>query len=188
VAAKREADAAHYARVRREAEPLWGRQDVERAVERMAEEISRDLAGADPLAVCVLVGGLVVFGPLVTRLSFPCELSYLHATRYRNTTRGHDLTWAAPVHGGVRDRVVLVVDDILDEGNTLAGIEHALREEGATRVVKAALVRKRRSAAPATDADYVGLEVPDRYVFGWGMDYHGRFRNLDAIYAVASDV
>ena len=180
-------NAAHFDRVRREAELLVSREQVERAVERMADEISRDLARADPLAVCVLVGGLVVFGPLVSRFSFPCDLSYLHATRYRNTTRGHDLTWTAPVHGGVRDRVVLVVDDILDEGNTLAGIEHALREEGAARVIKAVLVRKQRPVPPVTEADYVGLEIPDRYVFGWGMDYHGKFRNLSAIYAVSEN-
>ncbi len=166
------------------AELLYDAGQVERAFDRLAEQINVALKGQSPLVVCVLIGGIVVAGRLLSKLQIPCELSYVHVSRYRDQTHGGDLDWLSQVYGEVKGRVVLIVDDILDEGTTLMEIEKRLKEQGAHRTFKAVLVKKQKPAA-ATSVDFYGLEVPDRYVFGCGMDYRGRFRNLPEVYALA---
>jgi len=173
--------------VLRSAERLYDTGAVEQTLDRMATEITRDLAQANPLVVCVLIGAAVPFGKLVSRLDFPLELDYVHATRYQNELRGKELRWLAGPVADPRDRTVLIVDDILDEGDTLLGIEQHFRYSGAADVRKMVLVRKQRTRRHEPHIDYVGLDVPDRYVFGYGMDYKGYWRNLAAIYALSED-
>lgn len=171
--------------VLREADCLYSAAQVEKALDRMADDIADRLAGTSPILMCVMNGGLVPTGKLATRLDFPLHMDYLHATRYRNTTSGGDLMWLARPHMDLRGRVVLVVDDILDEGITLAAIMDYCREQGASQVYSAVLVEKRHERKYGLpDADFVGLEVEDRYVFGYGMDYKGFLRNAPGIYAV----
>jgi hypoxanthine phosphoribosyltransferase len=137
------------------------------------------------LLLVVMNGGLIPAGHLCTRLQFPFQLDYLHATRYSGTTRGGDLHWIARPRFPVTDRVVLVIDDIFDEGTTLAAIVAELWHNGAREVYSAVLVDKYHTRkTPGLKVDFIGLEVPDRYVFGCGMDYHEYWRNLPAIYAV----
>lgn len=160
---------------------------VQSAVANMAAEISRHLAGTNPLVVCVLNGGLMLTGWLTAKLSFPLQLDYVHATRYRGATKGGQLEWIARPRSQLAGRTVLLVDDIFDEGLTLASLVAACRELGAATVNTAVLVRKRHARAVAgLTPDFIGLEVPDRYVFGCGMDYKNYLRNLPAIYAVRS--
>lgn len=171
--------------VLREADCLYTAEQVEQALDRMAAAITARLAASSPILTCVMNGGLVPTGKLATRLDFPLHMDYLHATRYRNTTSGGDLTWLARPHTDLRGRVVLVVDDILDEGVTLAAIMAYCREQGASEVYSAVLVEKRHERKHGLqDADFVGLTVEDRYVFGYGMDYKGYLRNAAGIYAV----
>lgn len=158
---------------------------VERALDRMAEAITGRLAGHNPLVLGVMVGALIPLGMLLPRLRFPLEVDYIHATRYRGDTSGSDLVWLARPQSRLHGRSVLVLDDILDEGHTLAGILDWCWLEGAEAVHSAVLVNKTHDRRfRDLRADFVGLEVDDRYVFGAGMDYKGQFRNLDAIYAV----
>jgi hypoxanthine phosphoribosyltransferase len=149
----------------------------------MGSEIAVDLQDKNPIAVCVLLGSVVPFGKLLTRLNFPLHIDYVHATRYRHGLEGKDLHWIAKPVLSAKNRTVLIVDDILDEGTTLAAIESFYHEQGAEKVYKAVLVKKDRPRAVDIAVDYVGLEVPDRYVFGCGMDYKGYWRNLSGIYA-----
>jgi len=157
---------------------------VEAALDRIAAEISTRLADRNPLILCVLTGGIVPVGHLLTRLTFPLQLDYIHATRYENQTRGGELVWIARPVTSLAGRTVLVVDDILDEGITLAALLNHCRNAGAAEVLSAVLVRKDRSRPVDLDPDFVGLEIPDRYVFGYGMDYQGYWRNAAGIYAV----
>ncbi len=166
------------------AELLYDADQVSVAFDKLADDINRALKGQSPLVVCVLLGGIVVAGRLIARLKLSCDIGYVHVSRYRDGTRGGDLDWLTNVYGQVENRVVLVVDDILDEGTTLLEIEKHLKERGASRTLKAVLVKKRKPSA-VTSVDFFGLEVPDRYVFGCGMDYRGRFRNLPEVYALA---
>lgn len=158
---------------------------VEQALERMAGEIAAVLQDKDPLVLCVVTGGIVVVGRLLPRLGFPLRLDYVHATRYQGTTRGGDLDWLHRPSAAIRGEHVLVVDDILDEGVTLDRVVQACREDGALSVHSAVLVEKERVRSVAITADFVGVRVPDRYLIGFGLDYHSYFRNADGIFAVA---
>jgi hypoxanthine phosphoribosyltransferase len=161
---------------------------VSAALDVMAGQIEEDYQGRIPVLVAVMVGGIMPLAWLAQRLSIPLELDYLHATRYRSGTRGGELNWLARPRVGLKDRDVIIVDDILDEGITLLAVKRALVAEGARDVRVAVLVTKVHDRkVPGLEADYVGLEVPDRYVFGCGMDYQEYFRQLPAIYALAED-
>jgi hypoxanthine phosphoribosyltransferase len=158
---------------------------VERALARMAAEITAGFAGTDPLAITIMQGGLVFAGQLLTRLGFALDCDYIHVQRYGSSTRGGQLKWLAGPHVSVRDRSVLLLDDILDEGRTLAAVREELLAGGAASVRIAAFALKERREPPAIGADYVGIRVPDLFVFGFGMDVDGAWRNLPAIYALA---
>jgi hypoxanthine phosphoribosyltransferase len=158
---------------------------VERSIETMATSITRAIGDKNPLLVCVMTGGVVPFGKLLPRLQFPFQIDYVHATRYGDKLAGGQLQWITGPHVEPRGRTVLLVDDILDEGATLAGIETRYRAEGARDVMKAVLVIKQRKRTHDVKIDFAGLDVPDRYVFGYGMDYKSYLRNAPGIFAEA---
>src|SRR5699024_8732254 len=159
---------------------------VEAAVRRMAAEIALRLSERRPVVLCVMIGGLIPTGWLLPQLEFPLEVDYCHATRYRGAISGGELTWLMRPSLSLAGRDVLIVDDILDEGHTLAQIIDDCRAQGASAVYTAVLLNKRHDRRfNDLQADFIGLEVDDHYVFGAGMDYKGWFRNLPAIYAVA---
>ncbi|WP_028239679.1 hypoxanthine-guanine phosphoribosyltransferase [Stutzerimonas azotifigens] len=179
-------DIAHIRQVMAEADCLYTEAQVEAAIDSVAEQISARLADRNPVVFCVMNGGLIFAGKLVPKLAFPLELSYLHATRYRNETSGGELFWKAKPEISFIDRDVLIVDDILDEGHTLGAIVDFCRHAGAANVHTAVLIDKdhQRKSRPDLKADYVGLSCVDRYIFGYGMDYKGYWRNAAGIYAV----
>lgn len=170
--------------MRRTAELIHDDATVAKAYDSLAEQVSRSFEGRVPLIVCVLIGGIIPTAELLRRMDIQCELSYVHATRYKHEIKGSELEWIAPVFGSVYQRDVLIVDDILDEGETLAALEDQLLKDGARSVAKAVLTRKIRQSPSATHADFIGLDVPDRYVFGSGMDYKGYLRELRGIWAL----
>ena len=164
---------------------LWTAQQVADAYDRLALEVTGRLAEEYPLVLAVMVGGMIPAAELVRRLVFPLELDYLHATRYQGGTRGGELHWVTHPRSALQDRCVLVVDDILDEGFTLAAIVEQCRGAGARAVHSCVLLDKQHNRARMmARADFTGLLVEDRYVFGCGMDYQGCWRNLGAIYAL----
>jgi hypoxanthine phosphoribosyltransferase len=167
-----------------DAELICSVEEVDRAIDRLAAEITGRLEGAYPLVLTVMGGAVVFAGRLLPKLAFPLECDYLHATRYRNTTSGQDIEWCVEPRTPVRDRVVLVLDDVLDEGVTLAAIRSRLLDQGARACLVAVLSEKTLAQEKPIAADFVGLRLPDRYVFGCGMDIRGAWRNLPAIYAV----
>lgn len=170
--------------VYREADCLHDKVAVEAAITRMGAEITARLRDSNPLVLCVLTGAIIPMGQLLTHLDFPLQIDYLHATRYRGATCGGDLCWLARPRSAVTGRTVLVVDDILDEGVTLKAILEELRAQGASAVYSAVLVEKEHDRKNGMQADFVGLTVPDRYVFGYGMDYKDYLRNAPGIFAV----
>jgi hypoxanthine phosphoribosyltransferase len=169
-----------------EADLLVSGADVETAIRRMAEEITIQLKEADPVLICVMNGGLIFSGQLLTRLAFPLEVDYVHATRYGHSTEGSGLNWIVKPQLELQGRSVLLLDDILDEGVTLAAIADYCRQQGAAKVLMAVLVEKLhlRKVTPGMRADFTGIEVGDRFLFGYGLDYKGYWRNAPGIYAV----
>lgn len=168
----------------RNAELVCDEATVHSAVDRLAREITATLATEMPLVLCVMGGAVVFAGQLLPRLSFPLECDYLHATRYDGRTRGGALRWEVEPRQPIAGRVVLVLDDILDEGHTLAAIKQRLLDQGAARVCCAVFADKTTDRPKPLVPDFVGVQVPDRYVFGFGMDVEEAWRNLPAIYAL----
>ena len=169
------------------AECLYSKEQVEAAFTDMANQLSEMVAGKNPLFLCVVIGGLVPLGNLLPLLDFPLEVDYLHATRYNSSTSGGDLKWLAKPRADLKDRVVVIVEDILDSGLTLSEVVQYCEASGAKSVITVALVDKEGARQPGglQQADIVGLTVPNIYVFGYGMDYNEYLRNAPGIYAVA---
>ncbi len=166
---------------------------VEQAIARMAATIRADYPDAidvaeRPLFLTIMHGGLPFAARLAMELGLlglDLAMDYLHASRYRGETSGRELRWMHEPATPLQGRRVLLVDDILDEGHTLAGILDWCRRQGAAEVRVAVMtVKEHARRVEGVQADYVGLQVPDRYVFGYGMDYHEQGRNLPAIYAM----
>ncbi|MGH8307284.1 MAG: hypoxanthine-guanine phosphoribosyltransferase [Gammaproteobacteria bacterium] len=173
-------------RVQHEAELVHSEQAVQSAIGLLAEEITRVLANSNPLVLCVMNGGLIPAGWLLPKLQFPLQVDYVHATRYRGDTKVHELKWRVRPSIPVRDRVVLLVDDIFDEGVTFSRIVQDCRSQGARQVFTAVLVKKLHDRNHSgMQPDFIGLTTPDRYLFGCGLDYKNYLRNLPAIYAVS---
>ena len=170
--------------VKEQADCLFTKDEVLYAIKELAEKISVELADSNPIVLGVMNGALIPMGLLLTELDFALQVDYIHATRYRDKTTGGRLKWLAPPKIAIKDRIVLLVDDIHDEGITLDIIKTFCQDEGAEKVYSAVLVNKNHDRKNNTCADFIGLEIPDRYVFGFGMDYKGMLRNAAGIYAV----
>jgi len=151
----------------------------------LSSKLNARLLGENPLVLCVMKGGIVFTGHLLTRLSCTPELDYIHVTRYRNQTSGGELEWLVYPETPIAGRTVLILDDILDEGITLNAIVEYCHTQDAKEVITAVLLHKKHDRCKAgVSSDYVALEVEDRYVFGFGMDYKGQLRHINAIYAI----
>ena len=171
-------------RVLEEAQPVCDAAAVDRAIRRMATEITGALGERNPLLVVVMQGGIYLAGQILPLLGFPLELDYVHVSRYRDATLGGELQWRAEPTQSVKGRAVLVLDDILDLGHTLAAVRERLLANGAGSVHCAVLTEKETGRPKPLRPHFVGLKLPNRYVFGCGMDVSGAWRNLPAIYAL----
>lgn len=167
------------------AECLYSFDEVNLALDRMAGEITNTLKDTNPLILCVMTGALITTGHLATRLHFPLEMDYIHATRYRGTNRGGDLHWLVEPRNSLEGRTVLIVDDIMDGGLTLAAIIDYCKQANAKAIYSAVMVSKKREREPGVnfEPDFVGLETEDKYLFGFGLDYEEYLRNIPGIYA-----
>lgn len=167
-----------------EAELLFSADQVQASIRTMAVEIRQALKEADPLVLSIMGGAVVFSGQLLPLLDFPLHYDFVKASRYHSQTQGQELIWKVIPPDDVKGRVVLLLDDILDEGITLAAVRDKCLEMGASRVLVAVLTEKLLDHSKPIQADFVGLQVPNRYVFGCGMDVKERWRNLPAIYAL----
>ena len=166
-------------------EEIVSAQEVSASIEAMAKAIGAQVSEDFPLVLSVMGGAAVFTGMLLPHLDFPLEFDYIHLTRYRNTTKGGGkMEWRVAPAEAVKDRVVLVLDDILDEGETMAAIRDRIMAMGATKFLSAVLCEKTIEKSKPLRPDFCGFEVPDRYVFGCGMDAKGYWRNLPTIRAL----
>jgi len=161
---------------------LFGRDEVKAAMQKMADEIN-EYYGDDPvILVSVLTGAIIPAAWLATRLKMPIQMDFVHATRYRGGLYGAELEYRVPPRLDLEGKNVLIVDDIFDEGHTLAAIKGSVEKRKAGSVKMAALVRKDHDRGLSRDyVDFIGMDVPDVYVFGCGMDAYEEWRHLDEI-------
>lgn len=176
-----------YQGVRQRADLVVSADAVESALDRMASEITAAFADKDPLLLCVVTGGIITTGMLLPRLDFALRLDYIHASRYQGATSGGELRWKHRPSDAIRGEHVIVVDDIFDEGITMAAIVDACGEDGAASVHSAVLTEKQRPREVDYRPDIIGLTLPDRYVMGYGLDYKSYFRNAPGIFAAADE-
>ncbi len=167
---------------------LYSRSEIAAVIDRLASRVNERCAGHEWVILCVMNGGLIFCSELMQRLDILVRLDFVRISRYRETTSGGDLEWHARPQTDLEGKRVLLLDDIFDEGTTLAAIADYCREQGAAETVTAVLVEKQHDRK-ATDfrPDLIGLTCPDVYVFGCGMDYHGLWRNLPEIRQLEED-
>ena len=166
-----------------DADLLVNEQQIAAAITQIAEQINILLADSNPLVLCVMNGGLVFTGQLLPQLTIALNLDSINASRYHNQMSGGAINWVNTPLTSVKGRTVLIVDDILDEGITLAAIYEYCLAHGATSVYSAVLVNKLLGHSKPIYADFIGLNLENRYLFGYGMDYKGYLRNAPGIYA-----
>ncbi|TDO99625.1 hypoxanthine-guanine phosphoribosyltransferase [Marinomonas balearica] len=168
-----------------EADCLINAEQLDSAIDKIANQITKDYGDKLPIVICVMNGGLIPTAALLEKLQFPLELDYVHATRYGMELEGQvELKWHSYPQSDFKDRHILVMDDIFDQGHTLKAIVEWFKENGAKTVSCATTVNKLHDRKVEMTPEYVGAEVEDRFLFGYGMDYKGYFRNLKGIYAV----
>ena len=160
---------------------------VEQGIADLAVKVAKDCEKDFPLVLCVMNGGLYLTGQLMRHWNFPMTIDYVHATRYRLATLGKDVLWKAYPQNEIKDRHVIIIDDIFDQGYTLEEVKSYCLKHGARKCTSVFLIRKSHERKRADiQPDYVGLECGDCYVYGAGMDLNGHFRNLSSIHFVAS--
>ena len=166
--------------------PAWFEHaELESVIVDIGRQIDAALDGERAVFLTVMNGALMFAGQLALTIRTDLEFDYVHATRYRGATTGNDLHWLREPTAVLQGRTVLLVDDILDEGHTLKAVREDCLQRGAKRVLIVTLCSKRHDRrADEVVSDFNGVELPDRYVFGYGMDYHEQGRNLPAIYAL----
>jgi len=167
-----------------QSDPIASAQEIQRALARVAAQVSERLGTSYPLVLAVMGGAVVFAGQMLPLLRFPLDFDYIHASRYGVETHGAHIEWRVLPAASVQGRAVLALDDILDGGQTMAAIRDRLLELGAASFHCAVLVEKRLARAKPIRADFVGLEIADRFVFGFGMDAKGYWRNLPEIRAM----
>jgi hypoxanthine phosphoribosyltransferase len=182
---------AHLAELRKtawafleESDLIASAEEVQAATDRVAREIEKHLAETYPLVLAVMGGAVVFAGQVLPKLRFPLDFDYIHASRYGAATRGANVEWRVSPPQSVHGRAVLVLDDILDGGDTMAAIRDRLATLGAASFHCAVLVEKILAREKPIAADFVGLQIQDRFVFGCGMDAKGFWRNLPEIRAM----
>ena len=164
---------------------VFSNTEITDALQKLADKLNPQLKNETPVVLCVMQGGLIFSGQLIPKLQCMLEIDYIHATRYDNKTAGGELVWKAYPVTSLVNRTVLVLDDILDEGQTLQSIVQYCEAQGASKILSAVLLRKNHGRCVDDSlTDNIALHVEDRYVFGFGMDYNGKYRQLDAIYAL----
>lgn len=170
-------------------ELVFDNEHISQAIDNLADNLNQQLHDEEPVVLCVMQGGLVFSGHMIPRLQCMLEIDYIHATRYDNKTSGGELAWKAYPVTPLKERTVLILDDILDEGHTLQSIIRYCESQGANNILSAVLLKKNHKRSVSSDlTDNIALTVEDEYVFGFGMDYDGKYRQLDSIYALKNKV
>lgn len=160
--------------------------ELQDAIHNLANKINEDLQFANPLVLVVMTGGVVFAGQLLPLLNFPLEVDFCQVSRYRSGKQSGEFQWLTQPTTSLHNRTLLIVDDIYDEGTTLLELVNDCQLRGAKKVVTGVLVNKihQRKKNPDYKPDYVALNLPDKFLVGYGMDYQGYGRNLPGIYAI----
>jgi hypoxanthine phosphoribosyltransferase len=173
------------------AEEIFDAQAVQQAVTQVADKLNARFDRPEdetfPLVLGVMGGAVVFVGQVLPQLRFPLEFDYIHVSRYGDDDQGGRVVWKVIPRPNVAGRTIIVLDDILDEGETLAHVKQRLLDMGAAEVIVAVFADKAIKRAKPIKADIVGLTIPDKFVVGFGMDVYGYWRNLPGLWAIRQE-
>ena len=161
--------------------------DIRRRVDELGKEITRDYAGMQPIAVCVLRGAIPFYADLIRRIDLPVTVDTITVSSYGSGTVSGKLKVITDMRTSVEGRDVLVVDDIIDSGRTSVALIEMLKERGAKSVRTCALLDKPSRRVVDIKGDYVGFAIPDEFVVGYGLDWNEKFRNLPHVYTLKEE-
>ena len=157
---------------------------IQVAVLQIAEKINKDYEGKTPLVVPILNGSFMFASDLVKELTCPCEISFIKASSYRGTTSTGELTSLIGINENIKGRDVIVLEDIIDTGHTLAKIIPSMQALEPASIAIATLLFKPKALKVELKINYMGIEIPNEFIVGYGLDYDGLGRNLKEIYQV----
>ena len=167
-----------------QAECLYDLTAIDEALNKVASQLNAIYQDKQPIVLCVMNGALLTMGHLLPKLTFALEVDYIHASRYGDKVFGGALHWKHQPETDLKGRHVILVEDIVDQGDTLKALKEFCHEQQAQTIRCAALLSKTDVIQASESADFVGLTIPDRYVVGFGLDYQGIGRNLPGIFAL----
>ncbi len=162
-------------------------EDIQKAVKQVGEEINRDLAGTNPLFICVLNGAFMFASDLMKIINIPCEITFIKLSSYEGLYTSGTVKEIIGLNESVVGRNVVVVEDIVDTGLTMERILNSLRAKGASNIHIATFLQKPDALQRDIEVDYVAMKIPNDFIVGYGLDYDGYGRNLKDIYTVISE-
>lgn len=157
------------------------------AVKSVADDINRDLAGKNPLFICVLDGAFMFAGDLMKNINIPCEITFIKLSSYEGLYTTGTVKEIIGLNESVVGRNVVVVEDIVDTGITMERILSSLRAKGASDIHIATFLQKPDALQRDIKIDYIAMKIPNDFIVGYGLDYDGYGRNLKDIYTVVAD-
>ncbi len=157
---------------------------IEQGIKRVAEQMNAELEGKDPVFLAVLNGAFMFAGELMKEVSVPSEITFVRLASYQGTATTHRVQEVLGLNESIKDRVVVIVEDIVDSGNTMVALTAELMKHEPAEVKIATLLFKPAALKQDLSLDYVALEIPNDFIVGYGLDYDGYGRNLKDIYKV----
>lgn len=161
--------------------PLFTVEQIQNKVRELASKISEDYEGKDLLCVGILRGAFMFFSDIVKLIRVPMDIDFLTASSYLKTETTGEIKIHADLREDIKDRHVLLIEDIIDTGLTLKHIKDMLLVRNPASLKICVFLDKRERRVVDVKLDYVGFEIPNKYVVGYGLDYENKFRNLPYI-------
>lgn len=162
--------------------PYISNQEIETAIKNIADKISADYKNETPLFLGVLNGSFMFCADLLKNYNYPCEISFIKLASYQQTTSTGLVTELIGLNENLNNRTIIILEDIVDTGNTLEKIISLLQQQPIKEYKVASLFLKPDVYKKDIDVDYVGIEIPNNFIVGYGLDYDGLGRNLNSIY------
>lgn len=167
--------------------PFIDEEAIQKEVTRVASEMNHDLAGKDPIFLGILNGAFMFASDLYKQLDFPCQITFLKLASYSGTQSTGSVKQLIGINRDLKDRVVVVLEDIVDTGVTLETIIRQLSGYQPLEIRVATFLHKPEATVKEVKLDYVGMEIPNNFILGYGLDYEGYGRNFREIYQLVDD-
>lgn len=170
----------------KEFKPYISAETLHENISKLAENLSRDVKKSFPLFIVVLNGSFIFAADLVKLLKFPCEISFVKLASYQGTGSTGQVSELIGLTENIENRTVVIVEDIIDTGNTLEKLYELLKDKKAKEIKTVTLLFKPEAYKKTIPVDYVGIQIKNEFVVGYGLDYNGLGRNLRDIYILHS--